>query len=394
MKSPDEITADIARYLKRTWPHALIESSAGTWPHRFSLGSISRAELDGPFVNVATQVQGWYRWVRSHNHAGLAIVLETSSRRVASTTQTIPTHLTIDTIDVAARIVGDNWPELVTRQRQRRATLGHCFPTITSGDLSRTLRDTASYGDVDFQLLCDVATWFETNQTPGLTPRQVPIPGIHAKWLNTSQHLVQRLAGLDTLDLARSHPSRVHLTYLDPIYRASGARRYDVAAVGDTMRPAYLPELIVISENKDTAVGFPETPNAIAIEGDGKAGPPAISDIPWVHECPSVFYWGDIDAEGFEIVNSYRACGLNVTTILMDVETYQRYKCFGTRYDQRSQQLTVRDRRALPFLTPGERQMYHALTDPDSTDPLRLEQERIPLRTAKSAVSSQFRTFE
>lgn len=45
MKSPDEITADIARYLKRTWPHALIESSAGTWPHRFSLGSISRASL-------------------------------------------------------------------------------------------------------------------------------------------------------------------------------------------------------------------------------------------------------------------------------------------------------------------------------------------------------------
>ena len=119
---------------------------------------------------------------------------------------------------------------------------------------------------------------------------------------------------------------------------------FDVEGVGARRRScAYPPQLIIISENKDTAIGFPVTAGAIAIEGDGKAGPPAISQLDWVRECPHLHYWGDIDAEGFEIVNSYRAAGLDISTVLMDDETYQHYKQFGTRHDRRGNSLAIRE---------------------------------------------------
>jgi hypothetical protein len=197
---------------------------------------------------------------------------------------------------------------------------------------------------------------------------------------------VQRLAGLETLGLLPPHPTRVHLTYLDPEHLAAGGRRFDVAVVGDSMVPAYRPRLVIISENKDTAIYFPPTAGAIAVEGGGDAGPPAISRIPWICECPAVCYWGDIDADGFEIVNAYRATGLTVDTLLMDLGTFQRYKHFGTYRDRKGKLLGVRQRRNLSLLTEAEAEMYEALTDPASTDPPRLEQERVPLADAAAAV--------
>jgi len=388
MKSPDQVTADIARYLERTWAAELSDPAGTHWPRRFPLGPISRPELAGPFDNVAKQVQLWYQWVRQHRDAELDIELRTTTRRVAGTNQTIPSHLTVQTIDAAARIAADGWPVRVTVQRQRCHALEHRFPYLSSEERARTLRDSATYTAVDFQLLCDTAAWFQTNSAAGLTPRQVPIPGMQAKWLNTSQHLVQRLAGINALGLLPAHPARVHLTYLDPDYRAAGGRLYDVAAVGDSMLPAYTPRLIIISENKDTAIGFPATEGAIAVEGDGKAGPAAISQLIWVRECPTLRYWGDVDAEGFEIVNGYRAAGLTLDTLLMDRDTYERYKRFGTHQDRRGNRLLIRDRRNLPFLTEAERRLYEALTNPASTDPPRLEQERIPFADAVTALVS------
>jgi hypothetical protein len=388
MKSPDQVATDILRYLERTWATELTNPAGTHWPHRFPLGTISRSELAGPFDNVAKQVQHWYQWLRQTRDADLDVELHTTSRRIAGTTQTIPTHLTVQTIDAAARIASDGWPARITLQRDRSDALLSRFTELSPEERGMTLREASAFSAADFQLLCDTAHWFQTNTAAGLTPRQVPIPGLHAKWLNTSQHLIKRLAGIETLGLLPAHPARVHITYLDPHYRASGGRLYDVAAVGDTMLPAYTPSLIIISENKDTAVGFPATAGAIAIEGDGYAGPPAISQLTWVRECTALHYWGDIDAEGFEIVNSYRAAGLPLKTLLMDRDAYERYKLFGSYYDGRGNRLTVRDRRDLPHLTEAESQIYEALTDPASTDPPRLEQERIPFANAVAALSS------
>jgi hypothetical protein len=388
MKTPDQVTADISRYLGRTWAATLTDPASAQWPRRFPLGPISQTELAGPFENIAVQVQRWSRWLRQRRAAGIEVDLHTASRRIAGTSQTIPTHLTVHSINAAAQIAADGWPAQIILQQARSEVLARRFAQLSPEERARTLREVGAYSPADFELLCDAANWFQTHSATGLTPRQVPIPGLHAKWLNTSQHLIKRLAGIETLGLIPAHPIRVHITYLDPAHRAAGGRLHDVAAVGDTMLPAYNPRLIIISENKDTAVGFPLTAGAIAIEGDGYAGPLAISQLNWVRDCSELRYWGDIDAEGFEIVNSYRAAGLPVRTLLMDCGTYEKYKTFGSYYDRKGNRLDIRSRRDLPLLTESERQTYSAVTDPSSTEPPRLEQERIPLGDAVVALQS------
>jgi hypothetical protein len=52
-------------------------------------------------------------------------------------------------------------------------------------DLPRVVRDIDGYTEVDVDLLYATAEWFRQNSAAGLIPRQVPILGLHAKWLNT-----------------------------------------------------------------------------------------------------------------------------------------------------------------------------------------------------------------
>jgi hypothetical protein len=59
------------------------------------------------------------------------------------------------------------------------------------------------------------------------------------------------------------------------------------------------------------------------------------ASFPWLRKCPNLFYWGDIGAAGFEILDGFRAAGLAVTSVLMDLPTYERYEQFGTSTDAR-----------------------------------------------------------
>jgi hypothetical protein len=152
------------------------------------------------------------------------------------------------------------------------------------------------------------------------------------------------------------------------------------------MTPAYLPRIVVISENKDTAVGFPELPGAIAIEGDG-SGAATVAAIGWVRSCPTVIYWGDMDADGLAILDEHRAAGLPAISILMDIATFDAYAEFGTNSDKHGDPILVTGRRDLPTLTAAERDLYERLTDPGWAGYRRIEQERIPLHVARCAVT-------
>jgi hypothetical protein len=94
---------------------------------------------------------------------------------------------------------------------------------------------------------------------------------------------------------------------------------------------------------------------------------------------------GDIDAEGYEIVDALRAAGLAVQTVLMDLDTFERY---GNPTDANGKPIPPRTPRALVHLTDAERAVYGWLVDPAWTRVRRIEQERIPLDVAREAVEA------
>lgn len=378
MKTVADLEMTIERRLTRTW-HRDIGGAEANWPYQISLGQPTSVELEADFAIWSRQTAVIRDWALRHE-----TTVGFRDRRVHGTTQPFPITVTVPDIATAAEICGPEWVQRVARNEIRINELRERFPCCT--EHPKVLRLVDSYTDLDFGLLLDVAAWFNVNSAVGMTPRQVPVPGVHAKWLNTHGPALETLIGR-SLELARRHPARIHFTYLDPVHLASGGRRHDSASVGDTMAPAYRPDVVIIVENKDTAIHFPAVPGGIAVEGDGFGGSTAAA-FDWIARAPSLYYWGDIDAEGFEILAGYRRDGLAVTSILMTSDTYEAYAAWGTNTLPNGERIRRRQPKDLPDLTAEERLAYHAVCQPSDGLPLRVEQERIPLDVAAACLST------
>lgn len=380
MKTPAALVADIQRRLGNQW-HSHLAGEGDAFPHAFPLGRAAAADLRSDYAVVHARTVEWQDWAKAH---GVDLRYET---RVAKggTRQVLPTHAHVVDIDHAAAIVGHDWPARLQRGQQRLQVLRARQLT----DLGKVLRLVDKYSAVDFELLLVVADWYLEDPLRaglGVTPRQVPIPGVHAKWLQAHRAGVEALTGLTELGILPAHPPRIHFTYLDPAYRSTGARLHDSATVGDQFTPAYLPEVVVISENKDTAIHLPVLEGGISVEGVGKGGKTPAA-FPWLRDAPVVVYWGDIDSDGYEILNGYRAdFDRDIDSILMGPATYDQYSTFGTSYDQHGKLLTPGTPKTLDRLRDDERTMYERVLDPDHAGHRRIEQERIPLQVAVDAV--------
>ncbi|MHC6176618.1 Wadjet anti-phage system protein JetD domain-containing protein [Glutamicibacter endophyticus] len=376
------MTADIERRMKTRW-HEHLTGVSEVFPHAFPLGRPTTAELRADYATIHAGTLEWRDWARHH---GVELVYENRVAKGGST-QVIPTHVKVPGIDRAAAIVGGDWPDRLARGRERFAVLGRRYPHVNAID--RVLRHLDRYSNLDFTLLTTVADWFladPSRSALGVTPRQVPVPGVHAKWLQSHFAGVQALTGLDDLGILPAHPPRIHFTYLDPDHRASGARVHDSATVGDAFEPVYMPKIVIISENKDTAIHFPPLAGGIAVEGVGKGGKTPAA-FPWIRRAPILVYWGDIDRDGYEILDGYRRdFSRDIASILMDPNTYETYEQFGTDLDPYGRSLPVGNSKSVDLLHADERSVYTRLLDKNHSGHRRIEQERIPLDRALEAV--------
>lgn len=382
MKTPNLVTADIRGRLSTKW-HMDLVGEAAAFPHTFFLGRPDSAELlhdYAPTLASTVELQDWAR------RTGVSLDYENRNAK-GSSVQAVPTHARVGSIDHAAAIAAGDWPDKLEQARKRLVILRDRFPDVI--EIGRALRLVNTYSDVDFELLLTVTDWYlqdPTRATLGVTPRQVPIPGVHAKWLQSHRAGVQALTGLDDLGFLPGHPPRIHFTYLDPEYRGTGARVHDSATVGDAFAPAYQPQVVVISENKDTAIHFLPIAGGISVEGVGKGGK-TIASFPWIRDAPVVVYWGDIDRDGYEILDGYRGdFERDVPSILMDPVTYEAYERFGTDFDKNGKAITAGAPKPVETLHADERAVYLRVLDVEHTGHRRLEQERIPLERAREAV--------
>lgn len=297
--------------------------------------------------------------------------------------QDLPAKLALATIDAAAAWAGASYPARLALARHRWAALTAAFPTTATEPILRTALE---WADVDWELLLSTAAWFAAHPIADhtWTPRQVPVPGLHAKWLDAAgrRTLIARLLGVDQIEL-QHRPTQVRVTYLDPAHAAAGRRRWDIITAGDVVDWPYPPTVALIVENRDTAFYFPPTvPGGILLLGNGDAALTVIAAVAPMLADIHLRYWGDLDADGLRIVSRIRSRGHPVDTILMDCGTYDTYSRFGTNRDPSGKTITPGDPVPPPLLTGPETELYLRLTDPAFTGHRRVEQERIPLQVA------------
>ena len=370
MKGRAEIEKAVSAFFAR---HELEElAGMAAWPQRIPLGRPTKAELAAQTRAIARMVDELAGWART---APVKLVFE--RRMSGGALHEIPTHAIVETVDDSARLSGRAAERTLKRDRER-ARLLRARLAVSGEALLKALRATRDYSEVDFGLLVEAACWFRENDACGLTPRQVPLPGFSAKWIDSPgrRGVIATLSGkeLHLLDRKQS----VEFAYLDPGYLAAGGRRYDSHVVGDVSVLPYDPDFVIVVENKDTFRGFPPRTRGICLFGSGWAGTSAIPAVPWIHDARKIYYWGDIDADGYEILNAYRSSGLDVRSVLMDAATYEAYERFGTDYATGESSLASRREKPLEHLTGRERAVYKMLVSPDCPGHRRIEQERIP----------------
>jgi len=109
--------------------------------------------------------------------------------------------------------------------------------------------------------------------------------------------------------------------------------------------------------------------NAIVIFGNGY-GAGRIKNASWL-EKKNIYYWGDIDMDGFAILSQVRGYFSQTQSLLMDSITIEKFKELAVKSSERS----VKE---LKHLSDVERVVYERLVSDYYGKNFRLEQERIP----------------
>lgn len=294
----------------------------------------------------------------------------------------LPQSAEVRGADAIARIAGqsDRWKEL----RRRAGDVLKLGPDPEA--LGRAAAATAplweKLADRDMERLLAVCRWVLEHPTEGLRAREVAVPGVDTKWIETRIRLVEQLvdaarSGRDSaahdestivsgLGLKRSD-LRVRMRILDP---AIPFPLRDVESPVDQLAELWNdgtgPQHLVVVENLTTFLALPPLPGAVALFGRGFAVD-AVAALPWALTA-RIIYWGDLDSHGFAILDRLRHHAPDAVSALMDVDTFSAWRQFAVT--------DPRPTRAAPTrLTPDESAALEELT---IAGDLRLEQERIP----------------
>lgn len=129
-----------------------------------------------------------------------------------------------------------------------------------------------------------------------------------------------------------------------------------------------------IAENKMNFLTLPESSDAIAVFGSG-CMVEMLSSFSFM-ERAQIYYWGDIDVQGFEILSRLRATFPHVQSFLMSADVLEKFRQFAGQ--------GVPSVQAHPeFLSADEAELYRYL----KSENLRLEQEKVPQSEVKKAIS-------
>ena len=236
----------------------------------------------------------------------------------------------------------------------------------------------------DWERILAVVAWFRDHPRPGLYTRQIDLPAVHTKFLESRKRLLAELldlalpaAAIDAEALGAQHfeqrygllakPTLLRFRILDERLRLHGLD--DVTTPVAQFARLDLPvRRVFITENEINGLAFPAVPASLVIFGLGY-GLERLARIPWLAD-KAIFYWGDLDTHGFAMLDAVRALFPGAQSLLMDRETLLAHRPLWVEEPDRCE-------KDLPRLTAAEREVYQELRSDRHGRQVRLEQERI-----------------
>lgn len=231
-----------------------------------------------------------------------------------------------------------------------------------------------------------VCIYFKGNPKPQLYIRELPIQ-VDTKFIERNKGIIKEL--LDIIIAKSVNPDETrfethfNLRYDEPVVRfrvldkAMSQMLFsgidDLSIPINQFQEVEIPvEVVYIVENKMNMLTFPPIQKSIVVWGHG-FGVDLLKDVTWL-KSKKIFYWGDLDAQGFQILSEIKTHFPQVESFLMDRETFDLFyeSGFGTETNVEKKL----------FLTPEEEKMFDFLKEGN----YRLEQEKIPFEYASSKI--------
>lgn len=353
---------------------------AGAWPLQISLGRPTQLDACENAAGLRAWVEAWQRW---EGVGALQWVTRNWGRLGA---QRLPATLALEHPHDVAAWVGESrrWE----RAASRYAALGTRWPQLRGRNVARHFDALADYDEADYTRLLAALSWLLAHPASDFYMRQLPIAGVHTKWIESRKRLIGGLvASLRGIPDGEFHavcgirraPARVRFRLLCPHLRAHVGGLHDMTVSLDQLNLLDLkPQAALIVENQETGAALPELPGIVAFIGMGNAIAAAAS-VTWLPALPAV-YWGDIDTFGLAILSRARHALPRLRPVLMDEATLLAHRDLWV--DEKRQHGDV----AFDALTADERVLFDQLRNNHWGVNVRLEQERLPWPMAMDAI--------
>lgn len=354
----------------------------GQWPLSLSLGVPTENDVANDAPGVRKWVDAWTGW------SGPGKVSWTSRQWARMGTQQLPDTFELPSPLEVASVVGQGRRWMVVEKRYHR--LIEQWPQLAGQPVvGRYFSVLSDYSDQDFSRLLAMLDWLEQNPSSGFAPRQLPVVGLDTKWLEKRTgpitNLLRGILGNDgpgdfySVCGLRRPTTRIRLRILCPRLRQRVGGLTDVEApILELAQLSISPKHILIVENLETGLALPDMDGVVAFMRLGNAVG-VLADLPWLQGC-CVIYWGDIDTHGYAILNRARSLFPQLSSVLMDQETFLSYRDLWGEEDPQCQETS------LSLLTEQESVVFYGLRKGLWGHQPRLEQERIPWPVALTSL--------
>lgn len=338
----------------------------------FPLEIRSNKVLSKDFIQMSKEIAEVLGGSKDRKGFGYSVVSETIKTRQHGV-QDIPKSIQFDTLDDYLKFLKKDreFNLMMENYRLIKSELGQLETWLKKNP--KAIINNAS----KWPGLIKVCKWFLSSFQPNkFYIRELPI-SVHTKFIEENKGIIRFL--LDELvpeliDVSESQfERRFHLKYDQPLIRFRSLDKtcwindnYDDVTVPSEQFIAigHPCSRVFIIENKMNFLTFPEVPQSLAIWGKGFAIE-VLKSVKWLKN-KEVYYWGDLDTQGFQILAMLRSHFQHTESILMDkkvLENYEEFIVSGTKSNDMN----------LNHLTNEELETFEILFKNN----FRLEQERI-----------------
>jgi len=379
--------ADIESYASKWWKEVLQSHITGVdfFPKSIDrIGKVQSSKLLDNFETIQNQVSDLY--THSKLQVGHGYVVKAAHKNFRRTgTHELPDSVVFETLEDYLQYTHKTkeWERFVKHYQLVIDAIPTLKEWVLINPVYLTISKTAW---IDIVKVC---RYFLENTRPQLYIRQLPVD-VHTKFIEENEALLKSLLDFliphhvrdprqksfaERYYLKYDEPPQIRIRMLDPSLAIANLSDVQIRLSDFRSIPINC-KYIFLAENKMNFLTLPEIPQTIAIWSGGGFNISYLKDIKWLSD-KNIFYWGDLDIQGFHILHQMRSYYPQTKSAMMDMKTFERFK-------SEAGQGRPGNMMTLDCLNSQEMELFLYLKENN----LRLEQEKITQSFADAILKS------